>query len=155
LATNYQDLGDGLLGEDLGNIFRECTREALNSGLGSAGELGDLTFQSKRGLCTVLGKCEEDQNARRGLKGDAPPVQFGGRVFGLQERTRGEALGLTRVLSQPGPHNVENSDCAVPLLAITELGVQLEKTGCSIYSLKRPGVESGLKRVLSRWHRVS
>jgi len=36
----------------------------------------------------------------------------------------------------------------VPLLTITKFRVELEQTGCGIYSLERPGMKAGLKRVL-------
>jgi hypothetical protein len=76
-------VADCLLGADLCDILRECTLEPLERGPGSPSELGDLTSQAGRGLRTVLGKGEEDQDAGRGLKGSSPPVQFGGGILGL------------------------------------------------------------------------
>jgi hypothetical protein len=76
-------------------------------------------------------------------------------VIEQKERAWGEALGLARVLSQPCPHDVKHPNCAVPLLTIAELDIELKKTGRGVNGLERPGVESGLKGVLRRWHRVS
>ena len=151
-AAGVQDMDDGLLGADLGDVFREGTSEPLERGPGRPGELGGLPAQAGLGLLSVLGQGEEDQDARRGFKGCAPPVKLGCVVIGLEGRAWLEVLGLARVLGQPGPHDVEHSNCSVPLLAISELGVEMKKAGRSLFSMKRPGVESGLKWVLNGLH---
>ena len=110
---------------------------------------GRLTFH-----LSVLGQGEEDQDARRGFQDRGPPAKLGGVIIGLEGRTRWQVLGLAGVLGQPGPHDVEHSNCSVPLLAITELGVEMKKAGRSLFSLKRPGVESGLKGVLNGLHLI-
>ena len=42
-AGGFEDVGDGLLGADLGDVLGEGTPEPLERGLGRPGELGDLT----------------------------------------------------------------------------------------------------------------
>jgi hypothetical protein len=66
-AADIEDVANGLLGADVGDVRGEGTLEALERGLGSAGKLGDLTPQSARGLPTVLGEAEEYKDARRCL----------------------------------------------------------------------------------------
>ena len=149
LPADFQDLGDGLLSADPGDVLGEGTLEALQSSLRSTSELGDLPPQAELGIRPVLGKGEEHQDARGGFKGGAPTLQFGGGVFGLQRRTRRQPLGLAWVLCQPCPDDVEHPNCSVPLLTISELRVELKKAGRGIFSLECPGMKTGLKRVLS------
>jgi hypothetical protein len=148
-------MADSVLGANLGNALRECASKPLQGCPGGPSELGGLPPKASPGLPAFLSQGEEDQDAGRGLKHSAPAVKFSGMVIALEVRTRGKALGHTRVLSQPDPHYIENPDRSVPLLTIAKFRIELEKTGCGIYSLERPGVKSGFEGVLSGWHRVS
>jgi len=123
LSTDIEDVADGMLGIDPGDVLGEGTLEALERGLGCAGKLGDLTPEAAGGVSSILGKGKENQDARGAFKGCAPTLQLSGGVLGLYGRTRRQTLWLARVLSQPCPHDVENPNCAVPLLAITKFCV--------------------------------
>jgi hypothetical protein len=142
-------MGDSLLGADLGDVLGEGAPEPLERGLRRPRELGGLPAQARRGLLGVQREGEEDQDAGRGFQDRAPPVKLGGMVIRLDGRARGQALGFALVLGQPGPHNVEHSNCSVPLLAIAEFGVEVKMAGPRILSLERPGVKTGLKGVLN------
>jgi len=86
LSADVEDVADGLLCADLCDILRECTLEPLQSGIRGTSELGNLTSQAERRAPIALGKGEKDQDARGGFNGNSQSVQFGGGVFGKNQK---------------------------------------------------------------------
>jgi len=113
-AAGVQDVDDGLLGADLGDVFGEGTSEPLERSPGRPSELGGLPAQAGLGLLSVLGQGEEGQDACRGFQDRASPIKFGGVVIGLDGRSGWQVLGLAGVLRQPGPGDVEQPKLSRP-----------------------------------------